>query len=105
MIAAVVEPTEFFIFWWETFHLRLFTAHSEAHEFPDVCIRVFTGRVQRTWEGGLGGRGWGSESKRECVLLPQISKESAEYMVEEYKRLRQRDSTGGLVAMATHCPM
>ena len=65
----------------------------------------------------MGGRGWergarGSESKRmslcslsECVLLPQISKESAEYMVEEYKRLRQRDSTGGSVAMATHCPM
>ena len=49
----------------------------------------------------LGGRGWGSESKRDCVLLPQISKESAEYMVEEYKRLRQRDSTGGSVAMAT----
>ena len=43
----------------------------------------------------------GSESKRACVLLPQISKESAEYMVEEYKRLRQRDSTGGSVAMAT----
>ena len=65
----------------------------------------------------MGGRGWergarGSESKRmslcspsECVLLSQISKESAEYMVEEYKRLRQRDSTGGSVAMATHCPM
>ena len=49
----------------------------------------------------MGGRGWGSESKRECVVLPQISKESAEYMVEEYKRLRQRDSTGGSVAMAT----
>ena len=49
----------------------------------------------------MGGRGWGSESKRECLVLPQISKESAEYMVEEYKRLRQRDSTGGSVAMAT----
>ena len=48
----------------------------------------------------MGGRGWGSESKRDSVL-PQISKESAEYMVEEYKRLRQRDSTGGSVAMAT----
>ena len=44
-------------------------------------------------------------SPSECVLLSQISKESAEYMVEEYKRLRQRDSTGVSVAMATHCPM
>ena len=26
---------------------------------------------------------------------PRISKASADYMVEEYKRLRQRDSTGG----------
>ena len=26
---------------------------------------------------------------------PHISKASADYMVEEYKRLRQRDSTGG----------
>ena len=26
-------------------------------------------------------------------------------MVEEYKRLRQRDSTGGSVGMATHRPM
>jgi len=57
-----------------------------------------------------------------CVFHAlQISKESAEYMVEEYKRLRQRDSTGGLLlkhtsygwhgntlswqhtVMATHC--
>ena len=47
-----------------------------------------------------------------CVFHAlQISKESAEYMVEEYKRLRQRDSTGGIyccntptmVGMAMHC--
>lgn len=28
------------------------------------------------------------------MLCPQINKESQEYMIEEYKRLRQRDGTG-----------
>lgn len=38
-----------------------------------------------------------------CVFHAlQISKESAEYMVEEYKRLRQRDSTGGLLLKCTN---
>ena len=38
-----------------------------------------------------------------CVFHAlQISKESAEYMVEEYKRLRQRDSTGELLLKCTN---
>ena len=59
MIAAVVEPTEFSSFWWETFHLRLFTADSEAHEFPDVCIlESLLGECgvhgREGWEGEVG---------------------------------------------------
>ena len=29
--------------------------------------------------------------------LPQISSESAEYIVEQYKRLRQRDTSGDVM--------
>ena len=56
-----MEPTEFSIFWWETFYLRLFTAHSEAHEFPDVCIlESLLGERgvhgwEEGWEGEVGG--------------------------------------------------
>ena len=56
----MVESTEFSIFWWETFHLRFITAHSEAHEFPDVCIlESLLGErgvhAREGWEGEVGG--------------------------------------------------
>ena len=31
-----------------------------------------------------------------CILPSQISSESEEFIVEQYKRLRQRDSSGGV---------
>ena len=61
MIVAVVESTEFSSFWWQTFHLRLFTAHSEAHEFPNVCIL----ESLRGEHGVHGREGWEGEVGRE----------------------------------------
>ena len=36
------------------------------------------------------------------VFKPKICKSSADYMVEEYKRLRQRDSSGVCVCVCCH---
>lgn len=69
MITAVVEPTEFSSFWWETFHLRLFTADSEAHEFPDVCIlESLLGECREHGREGLEGE-VGGVSLKELVFF------------------------------------
>ena len=105
MIAAVVEST-IFRFWGANISSEIHCSFwSSWVSWYCLHFRVFTGRAWSTWWEGWEREVRRRESLRDCVVLSQISKESAEYMVEEYKRLRQRDSTGGSVAMATHCPM